>query len=235
MLFGRGKRETQKEPKLTSTRWKELLDGAWSDVLEDRLSMRGLGNWCWAGPWEDHRRRVLRVWLQRSCTCGTIQWGWNFDFIPHLTSSGLGWRRTDKSVGLELFRVPEEYIDTARDRSQVMAGSWGEIAGEAAVQARDRQLLVQLLPRIEAYYRQTAAPEALLAETEQLQQQTWYRFTHGPQLAITRAFLLAALGRREEGAGVIQSIAWEATPKADQQRARLLTRLGQQEILWTGR
>ena len=218
-------------PPLTPTRWKTLLDQSWSGLLSQRLGLAWQGDWYWAGPWEDHRRRVFRVWLQRGCTCGTFQWGWNLDFVPHLTSRGLGWHRTVKSVGLELFRVPESYIDTDRDRSSVMAGERRGLSSEEAVRERDRLLLVQFLPQIEDYYRRTASLEGLLAEVEALQELAWYRFTNGPQLYIDRAFLLAALGRREEAEGVIRAIPWRDNPLAERQRGLLLERLAKQEPL----
>ena len=219
---------------LTPSRWKELLDQAWSEPLAQRLDMTYLGGWYWAAPWKDHRRKVLRVWLQRSCTCGTFQWGWNFDFIPHISGNRLAYRRTNKAVGQELFRVPESYIrQSGRQRERVMAGQYFNELGEGALVERDRSLLTGILPALEEYYQRTEAPEMLLTEAEELEKHSWYPFVCGTQLAITRAFILAAMGRKEEGRLVLCAIPWQGQD-GERIRELLLARLERQEAIWTG-
>ena len=143
-------------------------------------------------------------------------------------------RRTDKAVGQELFRVPESYIrQSGRQRERVMAGQYFNELGEGALVERDRSLLTGILPALEEYYRRTEAPEMLLTEAEELEKHSWYPFVCGAQLGITRAFLLAAVGRKEEGRTVLCAMPWQG-PDEERIRELLLARLERQEAIWTG-
>ena len=90
-----------------------------------------------------------------------------------------------------------------------------------------------ILPALEEYYQRTEAPEMLLTEAEELEKHSWYPFVCGTQLGITRAFILAAMGRKEEGRLVLCAIPWQGQD-GERIRELLLARLERQEAIWTG-
>lgn len=76
------------------------------------------GGYLWYSPWEDHCRKVVRVYLLKGA--GAIfQWGLCFDFLPVVNGEGrnIHYQRTDKSVGLQLFCWPPGHWGPGPGRS----------------------------------------------------------------------------------------------------------------------
>ena len=79
---------------LTPTAWKALMDQVLSPLMERELGLTYLGGYLWAGPWEDHRRKLVQVFLVNQAY-GTLQWGWSLTSCP--MSPGRSWPGTGRT------------------------------------------------------------------------------------------------------------------------------------------
>lgn len=220
---------------LTPTEWKALMDEVLSPLMERELGLIYLGGYLWAGPWEDHRRKIVQVFLINQAY-GTLQWGWSFDFVPHVSGKKLAWHRTDKSARLDVWEVSRDFIkagtrgDTRKRREAVVFSAYGP--SRASVEDRHRRAFQTLLPLIRAYYAGTGTPERMLGSMETALGDSYYRFTQAVPLTVSAAFLAAALGRAERGKELLAGLDW-----TDEYRdtARLLEeKLAKQPQLWEG-
>lgn len=76
----------------------KYFDDAVSKALSDTFLLKKSekGHW-WYGDWENHCRMVITLFAAKG-THYYINWGYNFDFIPHLNRQGkFIWSRTEKS------------------------------------------------------------------------------------------------------------------------------------------
>ena len=213
---------------LTPTEWKALMDEAFSPLLERELGLSYLGNYFWAGPWEAPRRRMVRVFLINQSS-GTLQWGWAFDFAPHLSGKRLAWHRTDRSARQDVWEVSPDFVkSTGPARDRVTFSAWGR--DRRAILREHRRAILALLPQSRRYYAGTARPEALLRSMETALEDPYVRFTQGTQLTISAAFLAAALGRTEHGRELLAHL---NVSEQYQETRRLLTeQLDRQPRLW---
>jgi len=159
------------------------------------------GGYVWFSPWEEHCRRVVRVYLLKG---GAIfQWGLCFDFLPVPAGEwkSLSYQRTDKRVGLHLFTWPEDHW-TSRPgprpcRFSLFGGSPGEV--EAGVLAAFHEAR----PAFQTWFRETAGLEGALAEARRQAAQP--RSVNWPPPGYVLAFLLAGSGRVPEGAAALDA------------------------------
>lgn len=68
--------------------------------------MRQIGDYIRANEYEEGKRRVLSFFGIND-TYATLQWGWNFDFVPKGTDAV--WARTDKSIYTHIFEVSPDF------------------------------------------------------------------------------------------------------------------------------
>ena len=151
------------------------------------------GAYTWYGPWEDHSRRVVEARrLKGAGVC--FVWGRCFDFLPVLAGDGkrLRYMRTDKAVGRQLMgpcRTWDESFSLLTDGPERLE------ADAAAALRRDK-------PLWEAWFRETEGLAACLREAERQRDNPCSSW---PTPDYVRAFLLAALGRKQEGMAVMEA------------------------------
>ena len=219
---------------LTPTEWKALMDQVLSPLMERELGLIYLGGYLWAGPWEDHRRKLVQVFLVNQAY-GTLQWGWSFDFVPHVSGGKLAWHRTDKSARLDVWEVSRDFIEAGtgparKKREAVMFSAYGP--DRDGIADRHRRAFRTLLPLIRAYYAGTDTPEKLLESMEAGLSDSYYHFTQAVPLTVSAAFLAAALGRAERSRELLAGLDWKDEYR---ETARLLEeRLAKQPRLWGG-
>lgn len=76
----------------------KYFDEAMSKALLGTFQLKQAekGHW-WYGEWENHRRMVISLFAAKGLTY-TIEWGYNYDFIPKLNRQDkFVWSRTEKS------------------------------------------------------------------------------------------------------------------------------------------
>jgi len=213
-VFGRkrGQEEVQKVEKdfffATNTQLKEML----SRLISPELAAEGFsydGGYVWFSPWEEHCRRVVRVYLLKG---GAIfQWGLCFDFLPVPVGEwrSLRYQRTDKSVGLHLFTWPEGHW-TSRPgprpcRFSLFGGSPEEV--ETGILAA----FYEARPAFQTWFRETAGLEGALAEARRQAAEPWGINWPRPEYAL--AFLLAMNGRAAEGAAALKAYLAQETER----------------------
>ena len=151
------------------------------------------GAYTWYGPWEDHSRRVVEARrLKGAGVC--FVWGRCFDFLPVLAGDGkrLRYMRTDKAVGRQLMgpcRTWDESFSLLTDGPERLE------ADAAAALRRDK-------PLWEAWFRETEGLAACLREAERQRDNP---YSSWPTPDYVRAFLLAALGQKQEGMAVMEA------------------------------
>ena len=222
---------------LTPTEWKTLMDQVLSPLMERELGLTYLGGCLWAGPWEDHRRKLVQVFLVNQAY-GTLQWGWSLDFVPHVSGKKLAWHRTDKSARLDVWEVSRDFVEGAsagtgparKKREAAVFSAYGP--DRASMENRHRWAFRTLLPLIRAYYAGTDTPERLLAAMEAALGDSYYRFTQAVPLTVSAAFLATAVGRPERGRELLAGLDWK---DGYRDTARLLEeKLAKQSRLWGG-
>lgn len=218
---------------LTPTEWKVLMDEVLSPLMEREPGLAYLGGYTWAGPWEDHRRKMVRVFLINQ-SFGTLQWGWSLDFVPHIAGNGLAWHRTDKSARQDVWEVSPDFVKgTGRARETTTFGAAPRGSGGLeAIRAEHRRAFQTLLPLMRAYYAQTDTPEKLLRRVRARMADRYFQFVEGVPQTICAAFLAAALGQSEEARTLLEQLDF---PEEKRELPVLLReKLDRQPRLWAG-
>ena len=208
----------------TNTQLKELLAKA---VTPQLPGFSYDGGYLWYGPWEDHCRKVVRVYLLKGA--GAIfQWGLCFDFLPVINGEGraLHYQRTVKSVGLQLFCWPPDHWEptpgrpsTRPCRFSLFGRDMEDVEGRLLAAFREAQLL------FEPWFDRCGSLSGALAEVQRQTEDPGSRM-NWPRPGYVLAFLLAANGRREEGLAALEAYldregaAWPAETK-DKLRKKL--------------
>ena len=94
--------------------WKKLTHEILDDCIAKDFGLHPIKERWWAGDYEDGRRKVISIFLVNDMFA-TIRWGWNFEYIPKISGSKCVWARTDKSIYMHTFRLPEEFINGQED------------------------------------------------------------------------------------------------------------------------
>ena len=107
---------------LSAEGWKLLIRENLTPLIEEKLQMHQIGDYIWASEYEDGRRKVLSL-FKINDAYATLQWGWNFDFVPRITSGKkIVWVRTDKSVYMHIYEVSEEFSGCDLENKKQNAG-----------------------------------------------------------------------------------------------------------------
>ena len=151
------------------------------------------GQYTWYGPWEGHSRRVVEArHLKGAGVC--FVWGRCFDFLPVLTGDGkrLRYMRTDKTVGRQLMGPCRAWGESF----SLLATGPEELEADASV------VFLRDKPLWEAWFRETKGLPACLREAERQRDNP---YSNWPTPDYVRAFLLAALGQKQEGMAVMEA------------------------------
>lgn len=186
---------------LTHTQLKEILARRISPELE-RQGFTYDGRYCWYGPWKEHCRKVVRVYLIKGAEA-IFQWGLCFDFLPVVNGEGknLRYQRTDKDIGFQLFCWPP--------------GHWGPASGRTcgfSLFGRDPETVEQRLMEafqearkiFELWFDRCGSLSGALAEARRQVEEPYTR-NNWPDPKYVQAFLLAANGRGLEGEKVLEA------------------------------
>ena len=121
-------------------------------------------------------------------------WGRCFDFLPVLTGDGkrLRYMRTDKTVGRQLMGPCRAWGESF----SLLATGPEELEADASV------VFLRDKPLWEAWFRETKGLPACLREAERQRDNP---YSSWPTLDYVRAFLLAALGQKQEGMAVMEA------------------------------
>jgi len=214
---------------LTPTGWKMLMDYALSPLFEEILGLQYFGEYIWASPWDNHRRKVVRIFRINDMG-GTLQWGWCFDFVPRLSGKKITYNRTDKSLALHQWELSEGFISgKGKERqSTMLSASNGKDLNEMAKNYRNT--FNYLLPDIQRYFTYTDYPQNMLADIDLKLTSNYYRFMGELPFTICAAFISCAIGDKERGKDFLLSLKFNEDYKEVEQK--LLAKLEQQQVYW---
>ena len=181
------------------------------------------GQYTWYGPWEGYSRQVVEARrLKGAGVC--FVWGRCFDFLPVLAGNGkrLRYMRTDKTMGRQLMGP---------------CRAWGEsfsllATGPEELEADATAAFLRDKPLWEAWFRETKGLPACLREAERQRDNP---YSSWPTPDYVRAFLLAALGRKQEAmaamAAELDRMAAEGGPEPPPEvREKLMNKLRELEV-----
>lgn len=182
-----------------------------TNMLSDVYDMKyyDKGRW-WYGEWEGDRRKVVTL----SSPKGNrhINWGWNYNYIPHIKLAGsLAYARTDKSFYADL---SDEYLFhmnyhpdkiTADEvaymtRHYTMPVYTGDIE---AARALMKHVCEMNMPFIKDYFDSTPDDLSALEEEKRRRTEKPWMFKFHLDGIWTRAFILARHGYLEEAKHII--------------------------------
>ena len=209
---------------LSAEGWKLLIRENLTPLIEEKLQMRQVGDYIWASEYIDGRRKVLSL-FKINDAFATFQWGWNFDFVPRITSGNrIVWARTDKSVYTHIFELSEDFSgyavpktekknhsfkslfavknkkQNARDMTIISRYGIGIKNLQKGLKERIKQhksVFLHLLPLIMEYYEATATYEEILIRIEQDMQINYYRFINSDSM-IVYPFIEKRMGLQEK-------------------------------------
>ena len=155
---------------LTPTGWKILVDESVSELIEKELGMRYLGGYIWASEYENHRRKVVKLFLVNQ-SYATFQWGWNFDFIPKPSGKKLMNTRTDKSIYSHLFEVSVDFYRGTKNREKTILSANGNSIAQFEQSITEmaesyRKAFRYVLPTIKHFYNETNTYDKILGNIE---------------------------------------------------------------------
>ncbi|MBD5470080.1 MAG: hypothetical protein HDR19_02880 [Lachnospiraceae bacterium] len=243
------------EPKsldLSAEGWKLLIRENLTPLIEEKLQMRQIDDYIWASEYADGRRKVLSL-FKINDAFATFQWGWNFDFVPRITSGNrIVWARTDKSVYTHIFELSEDFSGYAvpkkekknhsfkslfvvrnkkqNARDMTIISRYGIVIKnlEKALNERIKQhksVFLHLLPLIMEYYEATATYEEILIRIEQDMQINYYRLINSDSM-IVYPFIEKHMGMREKALRDFEAISF-ADEKIKAKLFDYLIRLGE--------
>lgn len=177
---------------LTPTGWKMLFSEVLSPIIEKELGLKYLGGYTWAGEYYNHRRKVLKLFLINRAYA-TFQWGWNFDFVPKQSGNRLVYARTDKSVGLHIFEMSEDFYNHTKNRGKTIISSFGGKTNcyqDSIVKMAQSYVdaFYYLLPLIKEYYQRTDTYDMILRNMDALYDNMYFR-TMTDNLLVTKVFV----------------------------------------------
>ncbi len=181
--------------------FKKLIEEALSPVIEKEFGMQYLGNGYWASDYENHCRKVIRLFSVNSAYA-TLCWGYNFDFIPKKSGERLVYSRTDKSVCCHIFEVSDDFIQNTKNREKTILSAFGGNINDfnhsiSTMKRMYADAFDYLLPVIQKYYDKTATLKEIIADTEQKYCDTYYRLVN-PDIRIVLDFFIAFYGNKDE-------------------------------------
>ena len=193
---------------LSADGWKLLIRENITPLIEQKLQMFQLGDYIWADEYDDGKRRVLSF-FKINDAYATLQWGWNFDFVPKGTNAV--WARTDKSIYTHIFEVSPAFYDPERDRIQAKhEARKNTVIGRYDIDARNperalhdkinqhKETFLRLLPLMIEYYRITPTYEDIIKRIDYNMKDAWYRFINSGDLMISKVFIEKRMGLQNQ-------------------------------------
>ncbi len=193
---------------LTPTKWKELMDEVFSPMFEKDLGLKYKGGYIWAGEWENHKRKIIKVFLINN-SFGTLQWGWCFDFVPKIKDRGLQYYRTEKSVNIHLMEYPFGFLAASRYPEEREATTLRSVESNITIeQLKDqhRETYRYLKERIQKYFERTKEYSGLVKEVDDKLSTSYYKWCHDFDLTVVKSFLLASIGDKDAAIKTIDLI-----------------------------
>lgn len=180
---------------------RDYLDSMLSPLIQKQFDMKYNGTYTWYGPWNQHMRKVITVFLLKGDR-GILEWGYNFDFLPELTSGQIKYFRTEKRVKTQLRDFPKPFIDF---------GNWDDYVipmhSNNLHQLENRITKVWNLSSLQIldWFERVASIDAALAELEyQISYQNYYTFL-APEQAYMKAFLTAMSGNESLAVEILKN------------------------------
>ena len=216
---------------LTPTGWKKLMDHVLSPLFEKHLGLKYLGGYIWASDFENHRRKVVRIFLINS-SYGTLQWGWNFDFVPHLSGKKITYHRTDKAVTLNMWELSKDFGAGLKDKPNYHKTVLSDRGEDINIMAEEyRNIFNRILPEIEKYFTYTEPAQNLITEINSKLENGYYRFMARLPFTLSSAFLHSATGDKKRAKEILLSIEIKEDYKDVEEK--LLKKLEQLPTYWT--
>lgn len=235
---------------LSAEGWKLLIRENLTPMIEEKLQMKQIGDYVWSSEYIDGRRKVLSLFKVNDAYA-TFKWGWNFDFVPRITSGKrIVWERTDKSVYTHIFEVSEDFSGYAvpqkqnnflksfftvrnkkqRAREKTVISRYGiDIKSlENGLEERIKQhksVFSYLLPLILEYYQATATYEDILSRIEQDMQINYYRLINSDSM-IVYPFIEKRMGMCEKALCDFEALPF-ADEKVKDKMFEIFNRLGE--------
>ena len=188
--------------------WITLKAQGWTKLIHEMLDERiksdfGLSpikeRW-WANEYDDGRRKVITLFLVNDMFA-TIQWGWNFDYIPKITGNKCVWARTDKTIFAHTFRLSEEFVHGGEDgnrRKSVFGRLSFTKPEEFSKIVNEIDKAYSFVKKdIKAYYERTKGYDGMLSELEEICDDKYYCFLH-PQNYLVKIGVEKHMGKTEK-------------------------------------
>lgn len=182
--------------------WKKLTHEMLDDRIAEDFGLHRIKERFWASDYDDGRRKVISIFLVNDMYA-TIQWGWNFENIPKISGSKCVWARTDKSIYLHTFRLPQEFVNGKEYPDGYEKAVFGrsfyckpEQFDNAIVE--DLETAYEFVRKyIKVYFDKTKTYDGLLAELEDICGNMYYCFLH-PDNYLVYLAVENQIGNREK-------------------------------------
>ena len=182
---------------------KNHLDYYLSPLIQDCFDMQYNGAYVWYGPWEQHMRKVISIFMLKGDQ-GILEWGYNFDFLPELKSNRFWYFRTEKQIKAQFRDMPKPFVELAPGEQ------WKKylipMHGDSVRQLEKwiRAVWKQTCPDIRNFFQSIHSMESILMELNaRIEQQkntkalTYYSMM-APESLYIKAFILAYLGEEAQ-------------------------------------
>lgn len=163
--------------------WKKLTHEMLDERIAEDFGLHPVKERCWASDYDDGRRMVISIFLVNDMFA-TIQWGWNFEYIPKISGSKCVWARTDKSIYMHTFRLPNEFVNGRENHDGYEKAVFGRTFYRKPEQfdnavVEDLETAYELVRNyIKDYFDKTKTNAGLLAELEDICGDGYYCFLH---------------------------------------------------------
>lgn len=131
-------------------------------------------------------REVVQIRALKGAT-DEFSWGVSLDFVPHpVGARSLGWHRTPASARMD-------FVNAEQNRSHLIHRTRPDIDGQV------ERVVVAGFETAEAWFDRITGLTALAERFEEAERQPGYRFDMWVQQRLAMAFVLASVGRPDEG------------------------------------
>lgn len=192
--------------------WKMLIDESITEIVEDKLQMKYLGNGIWATDYDNHCRKMLELFIINN-KYATFKWGWNFDFMPIEKNKKLVYAKNDKQAKLHIFEVSTDFYKNTPNREKTIVSSLGkELLNFDKTILEMKKSYVNainyLLPIIKKYYENTGSYKKIIEDIENKLTNNYYSFIN-PEMKVVKVYIKAFLGNKEESKRELETISFK--------------------------
>ncbi len=163
--------------------WKKLTHEMLDECIAEDFGLHPVKDCCWASNYDDGRRKVISIFLVNE-SYATIRWGWNFEYIPRISGSKCIWARTDKSIYMHTFRLPQAFINGREDHECYEKAVFGKTfyckpeQFDSAI-VEDLETTYEFVKdHIKDYFDETKTYAGMLSELEDICKSKYYSFIH---------------------------------------------------------